>query len=307
MNREYRSDIDAIKGLAIMAVILYHIGMLPYGFLGVDAFLVINGFLIIPPLTKQIQSGEFRFIPWLTKRIFRLWPIVLVASVVCLAVGYWIMIPDSYENLAESVVASNVFANNVLSAITTKNYWDAANEFKPLMQMWYLGIIVQFYALYPIILLFCKKCLQKKYRDNRNVWLFIVALIGLISLSLYLFCSDSFSNKFYFVQYRVWEFSIGGVLGMVVNKQFISKRFVPYIGYTLLCLLFVLNAKWISEVDTITVVGMNVNSADNAIKMGLTIATAVITGILLLTRVKWRGGDLRSLEKCPSVYSCGIK
>jgi len=286
--KEHRKDIDAIKGIAIIAVILYHIGMLPYGFLGVDAFLVINGFLIIPSLIGQIQNGEFHFIPWFSKRIFRLWPIVLAASIVCLSVGYWLMIPDSYENLAESVVASNVFANNILAAITTKNYWDVSNEFKPLMQMWYLGVIVQFYAIYPLLLFICKKCFRKHNR-NEFFWVIIVGVIGIISFLLYTLYPDNFSNKFYFVQYRIWEFSIGGFIGLTIIKRRSVKPMIIYISYMALCILFIIGAKSITQVDTMTIIGMEINPLTNTIKMVFTILTAVITATALLTSVKWGG------------------
>jgi len=304
MEREYRTDIDAIKGIAIIAVILYHIGMLPYGFLGVDAFLVINGFLIIPSLIGQIQNGGFHFIPWFSKRIFRLWPTVLVASIVCLAAGYWMMIPDSYENLAQSVVASNMFANNILSAITTKNYWDISNEFKPLMQMWYLGVVVQFYLLYPLLLYVSKTCF-KRFRDSRNFWEYIVAIIGLLSFVGYIILPDTFSNKFYFVQYRIWEFSIGGFIGLVFPK-FEVKKTVSYFLYIALCVLFLIGAKSITQVDTMTIIGMEIAPSTNTIKMMFTILIAIITAAILLTNIKW-GGYFHGSERCPSVCLSGIR
>lgn len=287
-TKEYRTDIDGIKGLAIIAVILYHVGMLPYGFLGVDAFLVINGFLIIPSLLRQIQTGNFHFFPWLIKRLFRLWPIVLAASIVCLAVGYWLMIPDSYENLAESVVASNVFANNILAAITTKNYWDVSNEFKPLMQMWYLGVVVQFYVIYSLLLLLCKQCFRQRAQKD-SFWRIVVASIGIISLLLYLFFPDSFSNKFYFVQYRIWEFSIGGFIGLLIVNREPLKPLIAYISYISLVILFIIGAKSVSQIDTMTIIGMEINPSSDNKKIAVTILTAVITGACLLTKVKWGG------------------
>ncbi|MCM1139114.1 MAG: acyltransferase [Muribaculum sp.] len=303
--KEYRTDIDGIKGIAIIAVILYHVGMLPYGFLGVDAFLVINGFLIIPAIIKQFQTGQFHFFSWLSKRIFRLWPIVIAASIVCIAAGFWLMIPDSYENLAESVVASNVFANNILAAITTKNYWDVSNEFKPLMQMWYLGVVVQFYVIYPLILLLCKRCFCK-HSQKDSFWSIVVGLIGIISLLLYIFFPDSFSNKFYFVQYRIWEFSIGGFIGLLIAKRKPLKSSIAYISYALLIILFIIGVQNITQVDTMTIIGEEINPSTDNVKMAVTLLTAVITGIALLTNVKW-GGYFHSSEKCLSVCLCGIK
>lgn len=155
MNR--RCDIDAIKGMAILAVILYHIGLLESGYLGVDIFFVLNGFLIVPGIVKAVLSHEFNYTSFLKKRFGRLMPVLLIGCIVCLIVGYISMLPDDYENLSESVIASIFFSNNILSKITTGNYWDTVNEYKPLMHTWYLGIVMEFYIFVPfIIYLECK-------------------------------------------------------------------------------------------------------------------------------------------------------
>jgi len=288
MEREYRTDIDAIKGIAIVAVIFYHIGMFPNGFLGVDAFLVINGFLIIPPLIRKLSNDEFQFIPWFTRRVFRLWPIVIAASMVSLVAGYWMMIPDSYENLAESVVASNLFANNILSVITT-NYWDVATEYKPLMQMWYLGVVIQFYVLISLILYVAKKCFTKNYRQD-EFWIWVIAVVGLVSLGLYMFGRETFDHKFYLVQYRIWEFAIGGIVGLSLTKfKITNRRTITYLAYIALCLIFVWNLKPISMVDNMTIVGMDTVASTSVVKMLLTIATGLVTAIILLTNVKMGG------------------
>jgi len=307
---EYRKDIDLIKGIAIIAVIFYHIGMMPYGFLGVDAFLVINGYLVIPSLVRRFEENDFRFGSWITRRLSRLWPIVLSASVVSLLIGFWTMIPDDYENLSESVVASNLFANNILSAITTRDYWDVSNEFKPLMQMWYLGVVVQFYFIYPCLLFLCRKSLVRWHTRN-GFWPIVVAVIGLLSLVLYLFYPDAFSNKFYFIQYRIWEFSLGGFIGLSsVGKHSVNKMF-PYAGYLLFCLLLAFGVKSVSQVDTMTIVGMEtVQTGDpSSLKMFLTLVAAILSGFLVTANVK-TGGYLppcgRS-ERCPSAYLPGIR
>ena len=190
-----RNDIDFLKGIAIIAVVLYHVGVLPYGFLGVEIFLVISGYLLIPKLVNQLSEGNFNYFSCLFKHLYRIWPIMLAASIISLIIGYFVMIPESYENLSERAVASNLFANNILGAITTKNYWDSANEYKPLMQMWYLGIIAQFYIIFPLLLLILKLF----FRKNKYGWgLNSVISLGIISLFLYLMPELEFTQKFYF-------------------------------------------------------------------------------------------------------------
>lgn len=122
------SYLDVLKAIAIIAVVLYHIGLLPYGYLGVDVFLVIAGFLVTRSIQKLSGSDGKWYFKFLVDRISRLFPVLLVAGFVAMAIGWFAMLPDDYENLGESVVATNLFANNILSAITTGDYWNIANE-----------------------------------------------------------------------------------------------------------------------------------------------------------------------------------
>ena len=137
--------IDILKAIAIIAVVLYHTGLMTYGYLGVDLFLVIAGFLTTRSLfTKVITSvspngGYFTFE---FSRVIRLLPPLLFAGLVCMLVGYITMLPDDYENLSQSVIATNCFGNNILASITQSNYWDISNDYKPLMHTWYVGVIM---------------------------------------------------------------------------------------------------------------------------------------------------------------------
>ena len=150
MSIEYRHDLDVIKGLAIIAVVLFHLGIVKSGYLGVDVFLVINGFLIVPSLFEKIQTGNFSYKQFIKKRMMRLAPMVVLATLVCLFVGYFVMLPDDYENVGEAVVASNLYSENILLFLTTRDYWNVSNDFNPLMHLWYVGIIVEFYIIFPI-------------------------------------------------------------------------------------------------------------------------------------------------------------
>ncbi len=88
---------------------------------------------------------------YLASRIVRLLPLVLIACAFSLVLGYWGMLPDDLENLSVSIIASNLMSENILSAITTKNYWDVVNDYKPLMHLWYVGLLLEFYIVYPLI------------------------------------------------------------------------------------------------------------------------------------------------------------
>ena len=143
---------DLLKGLAIIAVVLYHAGWCKSGYLGVDVFLVINGYLVVPKVMNEIEDGRFRYFSFLEKKLFRLLPLVLLVSVFALAIGYMDMLPFDYRFLSEEVVASSFFANNILQSITTQNYW-AAIYHKVMMHTWFLGVLFQFYIIFPLLMI----------------------------------------------------------------------------------------------------------------------------------------------------------
>ncbi len=250
----YRNDLDLLKGFAIIAVVLYHMGISRSGYLGVDAFFVINGFLIIPKVVNNIYEGKFSYFSFLEKRIMRLLPLMLLASLFALLVGYWGMLPDDYENLGESVVATNFFSNNVLASITTKNYWDVSNEYKALMHTWYIGILFEFYLIFPLIVMFVK-WLSKKLRFGFYKYIVITIIsLSVISLLLYLNPSVSIGDRFYLLQYRFFELSFGGLAGMwIVNQRkdrLYSNGFLSGIGFFILSLVMFVGIFYIGEQKT---------------------------------------------------------
>ena len=219
-TNKYRIDLDIIKAISIIAVVFYHIGWLDTGYLGVDVFFAINGFLIIPSLVKQISEGRFNYFVFLLKRIMRLWPLVLLASAVCLITGYVVgMLPDDYENLSQSVIASDFMSQNILSAITTKNYWDTSNEYKPLMHFWYIGILVELYIVLPLILMLTKSITQKLKVNFTRIAFIVLSVLAVGSFVLYLYPSVSVGDRFYLLPFRLWEIVIGGLIGIVAGEE----------------------------------------------------------------------------------------
>ena len=152
MKSRYKT-LDGIKGIAIIAVVLFHMGYLKYGYLGVDVFFVIAGFLTTRSVLKKTESHEFSYKAFLFDRFKRIMPLVFLVGFVLMLVGFIGMLPDDYENLCESIVASNIASNNILAVLTTGNYWDVVNDYKPLMHLWYVGVLVEFYIVWPLILM----------------------------------------------------------------------------------------------------------------------------------------------------------
>lgn len=218
----YRADLDAIKAFAIIAVVLYHMGLLKSGYLGVDIFFVINGFFILPSMcmlfTQKNDGENGGLLPFWVKRIMRLWPLILIASLFSLCVGYYGMLPDDYENLSEAVIASNLFSENILEAITTKNYWDIQNEYKPLMHMWYVGVLVEFYIFTPIVLWLANRIARRKGVDTNKYCVMLVYILTLLSFFYYLSPLSEGPGRFYYLPARFWEIALGGLVALNFNK-----------------------------------------------------------------------------------------
>lgn len=137
--------IDFLKGIAILAVVLYHLGISKFGYLGVDIFFVISGYLVSLGLVKNFSQDRFSFLGFLNSRLSRLWPGLILISAVALTLGWYFMMPIHFKLNCESVVGTITFTNNFVQYITTGDYWTSANEFKPLMHTWYIGVLMQFF------------------------------------------------------------------------------------------------------------------------------------------------------------------
>ena len=128
---KYRNDIDGLRAYAVIAVIIFHLGFLPNGYLGVDVFFVISGFLITSIIYKELTNNSFSIWKFYERRIRRIIPLLLFITTTAFGFGLILMLPDDLENLAQSVVASNFSANNILMLITSADYWATKNEYKP--------------------------------------------------------------------------------------------------------------------------------------------------------------------------------
>ena len=254
----YRGDLQSLKGLCIISVVFYHLGLMPYGYLGVDTFFVINGFFILPNLYKSIAEGNFEYYKFLLKRFTRLMPLIIIASFVCLIVGLLGMMPDDYENLCQSIFATNICSNNILSAITTGNYWDVANDYKPLMHTWYVGILVQFYVAFPCLLMLLANFAKYTKKNVKQIMIKGIICVTVISIFLFLLPSITYTTKFYYLPYRLFELCLGGILGIIYTKNKYSLRFVTllrFISWPCLVLLFIYSFRNLDSVSNIVPIG----------------------------------------------------
>ena len=221
-ERTYRYDLDLLKGLAIIAVVLYHAGWCKSGYLGVDVFFVLNGYFVVPQVMRQIEEGRFSYFVFLEKKVFRLLPLVLLISTFALCVGSMCMLPLDLRFMSEEVMAGSAFMNNVLQAITTQNYW-AAIYHKVLMHTWFLGVLFQFYVVFPLLMMLSRKRMRGA-----------LVLLTILSLLLYWSPIDTIGNQFYLLPYRFFELTIGGLIGLKTYRASSVLGAVSFVGILLM-------------------------------------------------------------------------
>ncbi|NNM53028.1 MAG: acyltransferase [Pseudomonadales bacterium] len=206
-EHDYRSDIDGLRAVAVICVLLYHAfpHWLPGGFIGVDLFFVISGFLITGLLLARFRQRRFSLLDFYQRRILRIFPVLIIVLVMCLLYGWFTLLASEYAQLGSLAAGGAAFiANEILRQQT--GYFDLTAASKPLLHLWSLGIEEQYYILWPglLALLWGKK--------HRHV-LAGLLLLGLGSFVLNIaWVYHSPENAFYSLPSRFWELLAGSVL-----------------------------------------------------------------------------------------------
>lgn len=205
----YRSEIDGLRTLAVLPVILFHAGcdIFSGGYVGVDVFFVISGYLITSIIYPEIRSGTFSIARFYERRARRILPALFVVCLVCIPFAWFWMLPQELEAFAKSLVAVNLFASNILFW-RESGYFDGAAELKPLLHTWSLAVEEQFYVLFPLLLILLRKL-------PRNLLLAVLVLLSSLSLALAQWGSTAFpSANFYLLPTRAWELGVGAALAV---------------------------------------------------------------------------------------------
>src|SRR5476651_1651062 len=160
----YRSDIDGLRGFAVLAVVGFHgfptrVGG---GFVGVDIFFVISGFLISSIIIESLQRDEFSFLEFYARRIRRIFPALAVVLIACMSFGWFVLFPDEYQQLGKYIGAGAGFVGNLVS-LHEAGYFDTSASLKPLLHLWSLGVEEQYYIVWPILVLLSWRWLQGPY------------------------------------------------------------------------------------------------------------------------------------------------
>src|SRR4029078_5666003 len=149
----YRPDIDGLRAFAVMAVVLFHtrLDAVPGGFVGVDIFFVISGYLITRLIVEQLREGKFSFWDFYARRTRRIYPALFVLIPLVLLAGFFVLTPGEYEDLAMSAIYSSAFLANIYFWLNT-GYLDLAAVTMPLLHLWSIGVEEQFYMMWPATL-----------------------------------------------------------------------------------------------------------------------------------------------------------
>ncbi len=212
----YRTDIDVLRAFAVLSVVLYHIdtSLLPGGFVGVDVFFVISGYLITGQLTHRMQRArEFSFTDFYVRRFKRLYPALTLVLAVSVLLSAWIMIPSVQNQLGREVRAVATLSINYYFLGQKSDYFGITADNKPLLHLWTLSVEEQFYLLWPVLLWLLYRLAEKQ--KKAFVPLVRLMLILVLSVSCLWCIFISFHNNpqaFYGLPSRAWEFAAGGLL-----------------------------------------------------------------------------------------------
>lgn len=208
----YRTEIDGLRALAIAPVILFHAGFPAFsgGYIGVDVFFVISGYLITSILSADLQSGQYSMLAFYERRARRILPALFLMLAVSLLLAYALLNPADLRDYAKSLLGSVLFLANI-TAYMQSGYFDAASDIKPLMHLWSLAIEEQYYVLFPVLLAFLWR------RERLALVSVIVLLCGLSVITAEIKLNTDSSIAFFYLHSRAWELGVGALLALIVH------------------------------------------------------------------------------------------
>jgi peptidoglycan/LPS O-acetylase OafA/YrhL len=205
----YRADIDGLRALAVIPVLFYHVGVPGFagGFVGVDVFFVISGYLICGMIDADIRKGSFSIGNFYKRRILRILPALFVMFLVTSILAYVYCLPVELEEYSRSLASAVGSISNVYFA-STAGYFDAPAATKPLLHTWSLGVEEQFYLIAPLLMLFAYRFLPKRAK------LLFAILAALSFAAAVLVCYRNRDFAFYLTPFRAWELALGALLAI---------------------------------------------------------------------------------------------
>ena len=209
---DYRPDIDGLRAVAVLGVVAYHVWpqSLPGGYIGVDIFFVISGFLISGIILRERDLGHFSLLNFYARRVRRLFPALAIVLTATALIGWYYLLPDEFAALGKHMLAAAGYATNFVLRWEA-GYFDAAADSKPLLHLWSLGVEEQFYIVWPLVLLLVR---------GRRALLGVMAAIIVVSFAGSLFSlSKNQVAAFYLPHHRMWQLADGALLAAIALYQ----------------------------------------------------------------------------------------
>ena len=248
---EYRREIDGLRALAVLPVILFHAGLDTFsgGFVGVDVFFVISGYLITTIILSELERGKFSIVNFYERRARRILPALFLVMLVCIPFAWFWLLPSDMKDFSQSLVAVSFFASNVLFW-RESGYFDTAAELKPLLHTWSLAVEEQYYVLFPLFLM-----IAWRFGKRWTLLLLSAAFLAGIALAQWASVTEP-AAAFYLLPTRAWELLIGAFaafylstadravfsrgtsefcgwfgLGLILFSVFTYSKAVPFPGF----------------------------------------------------------------------------
>lgn len=289
----YRPEIDGLRALAVLPVILFHLGFnwIPGGYIGVDVFFVISGFLITSIIIKEYDLGKFSFSNFWLRRIRRILPVLIAVVLVTLFLGKSLLYAPDIYYLGKQGIASLLSFANISQWLTAGDYWGFAAENSLLLHTWSLSVEEQFYLVFPVLAILLLKYLRR--------WLaLIIVIFSILSAILFIYGSKNHPDAtFYLLPTRAWELGSGAFLAILVNKnasKIQGNQYLSSIGFIAVVLSYFLidGSGGISPYLVIPVIGaafiiLFSQGTDSFIKKGLSLSPVVYIGKISYSLYLW--------------------
>lgn len=228
---EYRADIDGLRAIAVLSVIFFHLNIIGFsgGFVGVDVFFVISGYLISSIILNDIHYGNFSITRFYERRIRRIFPALYTVIAFTIIVGFFLLDANTFELFGKSVTATSFFSSNIL-------YWRESGYFSPkltnpLLHTWSIAVEEQFYIFFPLLLISINSFFKARY---------LTLLLGICIISFLISVNYVYFHKvatFYLLPTRAWELLFGAILSLQVLPKLKSngyRNFVSLAGLSLI-------------------------------------------------------------------------
>lgn len=215
---KYRPDIDGLRAIAVMSVVLFHAFpmWLPGGFIGVDIFFIISGYLISTIIYGSLERQAFSFTEFYARRIKRIFPALLLVLISCYAFGWFTLFADEFQQLGKHIAGGSAFISNFV-LWDESGYFDTTAEIKPLLHLWSLGIEEQFYIIWPLVL-------WAAWKVRLNVLTITLACLGVSFILNMINIGADPSATFYMPQTRAWELLAGSIMAYVTAHHGAQSR-----------------------------------------------------------------------------------